>query len=193
MRIARGDLSCRILFLSDFEKGKNKMTHEQINLIQQNFNSIAPRAEDVATVFYNRLFAMKPTLRLLFPADLTEQKKKLMTTLALTIKSLGEADKLIPVLENLGRKHALYGVRKEHYDIVGTALLLTLRDALGKEFTAEARDAWAQMYDFVAGTMKRAAHQLELEPEQAESDLQETRKMPKKTNLIGQIALSFEV
>lgn len=137
------------------------MTPEQISLIQQNFEMIAPRAEAVATVFYNRLFALRPALRLLFPAaDLTEQKKKLMVTLGLAIKTLREPEKLIPVLEDLGRRHALYGVREEHYDTVGAALLLTLRDALGKTLTGEAQAAWTEMYGFVAGTMKRAAREL---------------------------------
>src|SRR5215213_895128 len=102
------------------------MTPEQINLIQQNFERIAPQAEAVATAFYNRLFAMQPVLRLLFPADLGGQKQKLMTMLAMAIKSLNESEKLIPVLENMGRRHALYGVRDEYYETVGTALLQTL-------------------------------------------------------------------
>jgi hemoglobin-like flavoprotein len=164
------------------------MTPEQINLIQENFDSLAPLAENAATVFYNRLFAMRPTLRLLFPADLHEQKKKLMATLGLAIKSLNETDKLIPVLENLGRRHALYGVREEHYDVVGAALLLTLRDALGRNFTAEANDAWTQMYGFVAATMKRAARELEFEIKEPEINFCETVKMLEIVNPVGQVA-----
>src|SRR5689334_6388060 len=133
------------------------MTPQQIVLIQQNFERIASQWEAVATVFYNRLFTMQPVLRLLFPADLSEQKKKLMATLALAIKSLNEPEKLVPVLENLGRRHALYGVRDEYYETVGAALVETLRAALTAEFTAEAEAAWTKMYDFVAGVMKRAA------------------------------------
>jgi hemoglobin-like flavoprotein len=136
------------------------MTPEQINLIQQNFERIAPQAEAVATAFYNRLFAMQPVLRLLFPADLGGQKQKLMTTLAMAIRSLNESEKLIPVLENLGRRHALYGVRDEYYETVGTALLETLREKLGGEFTFEAHTAWAEMYSFLAATMKGAAQEM---------------------------------
>lgn len=133
------------------------MTPEEINLIQHNFQQIAPQSEMVATAFYQRLFALNPVLQLLFPADLSEQKKKLMTTLGLAIKSLNEAEKLVPVLENLGRRHALYGVRDEHYDTVGAALLQTLGETLGEKFTAQANAAWSKMYGFVAATMKRAA------------------------------------
>jgi hemoglobin-like flavoprotein len=153
------------------------MTSEQINLIQQNFDRIMPQADAAATVFYNRLFSMKPALRLLFPDDLAEQKKKLMTTLGVAIKSLHETEKLIPILENLGRRHALYGVRDEHYRTVGTALLLTLRDALGKDFTSEAHAAWAEMYRVVAAVMKRGARHLEQENEETDFNLQETKRM----------------
>ncbi|MDQ4120836.1 MAG: globin domain-containing protein [Acidobacteriota bacterium] len=161
------------------------MRPEQINLLQQNFASLEPQAEAVATVFYNRLFAMKPTLRLLFSADLTDQKKKLMTMLGLAVKSLDQLDALVPVLENLGRRHALYGVRREHYDDVRASLLATLRDALGREFTPDACNAWADMYDFVSATMKRAADEIAADIEKSKIYFQETQKMPKKITVIG--------
>jgi nitric oxide dioxygenase len=145
-------------------KGDKIMTEEQINLIQKSFGEVALQSDAVATIFYNRLFEMQPTLRLLFPADLSEQKKKLITTLALAIKTLRNPEALIPVLENLGRKHALYGVRVEHYEIVGAALLQTLEEMLGgHEFNSTVSAAWAEMYGFVAKTMQSAAHALAAE------------------------------
>jgi nitric oxide dioxygenase len=157
------------------------MLPEQINLIERNFEAIAPRAEDVATVFYNRLFALQPALQLLFPANLSEQKKKLMATLAVAIKSLHNPNALIPLLEDLGRRHALYGVREEYYETVSTALLLTLRDALGKEFTPQSSAAWMEMYNFVADTMKNAAREMARLDGELEINLQETKKMKLNT------------
>lgn len=154
------------------------MKQEQIDLIQQNFEKIAPRAEAVATVFYNRLFSMKPALQFLFPEDLTEQKKKLMTMLGMAIKSLNQTDTLVPILKNLGQRHAIYGVRDGHYDTVGAALLLTLRDALGRDFTGEAHAAWAEMYGFVAATMKSGASELARDFVEPDFSLQDTLKMP---------------
>jgi hemoglobin-like flavoprotein len=133
------------------------MTPEKINLIQQSFELIRARADETAAVFYRRLFAANPSLEPLFPRDMTEQKKKLMMTLDLAVKSLAKSGTLLPVLENLGRKHRFYGVREEHYAAVGKALLVTLRDALGQNFTIDVKAAWAEMYDFVAAAMKRAA------------------------------------
>ena len=163
------------------------MTPEQINLIQQNFDAVAPRAEEAATVFYNRLFALQPALRLLFPDDISEQKKKLMMTLAMAVKSLRETEKLITVLENLGRRHAVYGVRDEHYETVGAALLLMLEEMLGADFTIESRTGWTQMYDFVAANMKSGA--LALEKEGVSESFDDAFNTGKQLKLAGQIVI----
>jgi hemoglobin-like flavoprotein len=141
------------------------MTPAQITLIQQNFACLALRADPTATAFFNRVFALQPVLQLLFPADLAEQKKKLMTTLGVFIKSLDDIGRLLPELGEMGRRHALYGVRDEHYETFGTALLETLSAALVDEFTTEARTAWTEMFDLVAATMIRAAREMAGEPE----------------------------
>ena len=164
------------------------MKTEQINLIRNNFERIAPRSEDFATHFYNQLFAQKPTLQLLFPADLTEQKKKLMMTLGVAVKTLNQPEKLIPVLEELGRRHALYGVRDDHYEAVGSALILTLEEKLAEEFTTEAREAWAEMYEIVAETMKRAAHEMSNDF-QPKSDLKTNDKSVNPLKLAGHFAI----
>ncbi|MEP6925018.1 MAG: hemin receptor, partial [Pyrinomonadaceae bacterium] len=87
------------------------MTPEQITLIQTSFKQVALQADAAATNFYHRLFTLQPALRLMFPADLTAQKQKLMTTLGFAVGSLTKFHALIPTLEALGRKHSLYGVR----------------------------------------------------------------------------------
>ncbi|MEP6901462.1 MAG: globin domain-containing protein [Actinomycetota bacterium] len=137
------------------------MTDQQILLVQQSFAALAPDAEIIADIFYNRLFALEPKLELMFPADLIEQKRKLMTTLEFAVESLEKMDRLTPALEALGRKHAGYGVRDAHYHIVGEALLETLGEYLGKRFTANTRAAWAMMFFVVANVMKRAARNVQ--------------------------------
>jgi hemoglobin-like flavoprotein len=54
-------------------------------------------------------------------------------------------------------RHAGYGVKDEHYDTVAEALLWTLEQGLGSDFTTEARDAWVAVYTVLASTMKDAA------------------------------------
>jgi hypothetical protein len=59
----------------------------------------------------------------------------------------------------LGRRHAAYGVKDEHYGTVGAALLWTLGEGLGADFTPEVKDAWTSVYGTLATTMREAARE----------------------------------
>ena len=135
------------------------MTQQQIELIQRSFAQVAPAAETVAALFYERLFILDPSLRPMFRGDLQEQGRKLMQVLAFAVNGLERLDQIVPAVEQLGRRHAGYGVRDEHYATVGAALLWTLEQGLGAEFTPEMREAWTAVYTLLAGTMQRAAGQ----------------------------------
>jgi hemoglobin-like flavoprotein len=69
------------------------------------------------------------------------------------IQNLRKPDVLAPALKGLGQRHAAYGVRPEHYPIVGAVLLDTFAACLGKRWTAERRDAWTQAYQAVCALM----------------------------------------
>lgn len=134
-------------------------------LVQDSWTQVEPIADVAATLFYDRLFTLDPALRPLFPAtDLGEQKKKLMQTLTIAVRSLDRLDQLVPALEALGRRHAGYGVEDAHYDTVGQALLWTLEQGLGAAFTPAVRNAWAETYALVASVMQRASREAEAAP-----------------------------
>jgi len=133
------------------------ITATQKALVQESFALVAPIAETAAWLFYNRLFEVDPSLRPLFKGDIGAQGKMLMQALALSVKSLDRPDLLIPVLQDLGRRHARYGVEDSHYDTVGSALIWTLEKGLGERFTNDVRDAWLAVYTLVSITMKDAA------------------------------------
>jgi hemoglobin-like flavoprotein len=96
----------------------------------------------------------------MFKGDIAEQGKKLMQALALAVKSLDRPEALMPVLQDLGRRHVKYGVTDAHYDTVGAALIWTLEKGLGERFTADVREAWVAVYQAVATTMKVAANEV---------------------------------
>src|SRR5438034_1787960 len=116
------------------------LTPVQKKLVQDSFAVIAPIADDAAALFYRRLFEMDPSLERMFRGDMTEQRKKLMQMLTAAVKGLDRLDQLVPVVQELGRRHATYGVADAHYDTVGAALLWTLEKGLGPPFTADTRD-----------------------------------------------------
>jgi hemoglobin-like flavoprotein len=133
------------------------MKLEQIQLVQESFAQVEPMADVAADLFYSRLFTLDPSLRAMFPADLTEQKKKLMAMLKLAVSSLNRLDELVPAVQTLGQRHGTYGVTFEMYETVGAALLWTLEQGLGEKFTPDVRAAWEAVYTLLANTMKQAA------------------------------------
>lgn len=133
------------------------MTPQQIALVQQTFGSLHPIARDAAGRFYAGLFTLDPSLRSLFPDDLTRQSDLLMQMLAGAVACLGRLERVVPTLEALGARHVEYGVEPRHYDLVGRALLDTLKEGLGSAFTPEVREAWAAAYAILAETMQTGA------------------------------------
>jgi hemoglobin-like flavoprotein len=134
------------------------MTPEKIALVRDSFARVQPIAPQAAALFYDRLFAVAPEVKPLFKGDMTEQGKKLMATIAVAVTALDRLPSILPVIEALARRHVGYGIKPEHYDIVGGALLWTLEQGLGPAFTPETKEAWAQTYDVLATAMKAAAY-----------------------------------
>ena len=133
------------------------MTPDQIALIQDSFRKVVPIKDPAAKMFYERLFELDPKLKPLFRTDLREQGQKLMAALAALVGSLTKWERIEPVVRDMGQRHVGYGVKPEHYDTVGQALMWTLEQGLGSDFTAEAKAAWTAAYQTVAATMIDAA------------------------------------
>ncbi|GAB4566700.1 MAG: hemin receptor [Rhizobacter sp.] len=126
-------------------------------LVKESFDLVEPIAPRAAELFYANLFALDPSLQALFKSDRVVQGEKLMKMIGLAVSLLDKPQVLIPALQGLGRRHADYGVRDEHYDTVGTALLSTLQQGTGVAFTPEVREAWIEVYGVISRTMKEAA------------------------------------
>lgn len=134
------------------------MTPQQISLIQASWASVVPIQDTAAGLFYQRLFTLDPAVRPMFKGDMQEQGRKLMKMLGTVVNSLTRLDELVPVAQDMAKRHVGYGVQPAHYDTVGAALLWTLEQGLGSAFTDGTRDAWAIAYGTLAGVMKEAAY-----------------------------------
>ena len=139
------------------------MNANQVQLVQASFEHVKPIVGVAADLFYTRLFELDPALRQMFTGDLSDQKKKLMTTLAFVVAGLNQPDKILAAVRHLGERHVGYGVRAEHYQTVGAALLWTLEQGLGEHFTPEVAEAWAAAYTLLATTMQEAAEAVEMD------------------------------
>lgn len=134
------------------------MTPDGEALVRASWRRFEPFAEEWAALFYARLFEIHPAARVLFTgADLGRQRRKLVQTLGWIVASLDHPERLVSEVARLGRRHAGYGVRDEDYASVGAALLWTLEQAFGPEFTPELRSAWAEAFLLLSWVMRRAA------------------------------------
>ena len=133
------------------------MTPEHVKLVRESFAKVAPIAPQAAALFYGRLFEIAPEVKPLFKGDIAEQGRKLMQVLATAVNGLDDLPALVPVVQDLGRRHVRYGVSDAHYGVVGEALLWTLGQGLGDGFTPAVKEAWIVVYTVLADTMKQAA------------------------------------
>jgi hemoglobin-like flavoprotein len=130
-----------------------RMPPQQIALVRESFAKVVPISEQAAAVFYDRLFAIDPSTRPLFRGDMKSQGAKLMAAIGAVVKSLDHIETMLDDLRALGRRHDRYGVMEEHYASVGAALLCTLEQGLGLDFTPDVREAWATAYGLLSSAM----------------------------------------
>lgn len=136
------------------------MNQEQIKLVKQSwklFRNIDPAV--VGDLFYSKLFAEHPYLRKMFPKDMSQQYNKLIDTITVIVIRLDHLDLLTGEIAAMAHRHTGYGVKPEHYKLVGNALLWTLEKGLGKDWTPDVKAAWAECYAILSSTMISAAAQ----------------------------------
>jgi hemoglobin-like flavoprotein len=126
--------------------GEVGLTPAQLDLVQGTCDVLLSANSRAADLFYDRLFALAPETRPLFAADLAAQKLKLNEMLVALVGHLADPHRFAALACRLGRSHAAYGARAEHYVPVGTALLASLETLLGDRFTPEVRAAWTALY-----------------------------------------------
>lgn len=133
------------------------MDAKQISQVQSTWRMVLPISEKAADLFYDRLFEVDPSTKVLFKGDMKTQGRMLMDMITAAVNGLNDLDGLVPKVQGLGRRHRDYGVQERHYDSVALALLWTLEQGLGDAFTTEVKTAWTETYTLLAGVMKEAS------------------------------------
>jgi hemoglobin-like flavoprotein len=129
------------------------LTPGQVALVQSSFQDVLPLAETAGVLLYERIFALAPATRALFGDDIRPQAARLMAAVKTAVEGLDDLDAVAPFLVKLGARHVRYGVRPEHFDVGGEALLWTLAQGLGEAFTAEVREAWTAAWTVIVGAL----------------------------------------
>jgi hemoglobin-like flavoprotein len=136
---------------------RRAMTPEEINRVKTSWAKLEPVADKAAALFYGRLFELHPEVKAYFKGDMEEQGRKLMAMISLAVNSLENLEPLLPAIRESGKRHAEYGVQDADYDKVAGALLWTLEQGLGDDFTDEVKQAWVATYSALAGEMMAGA------------------------------------
>ncbi len=133
------------------------MTANEIQLVKYSW-SVVEQIDPVVAggIFYKHLFETAPYLKPMFSESIPVQSKKLMAMIGYVINRLDKLDTILDDIRQLAKRHVKYGVREEHYEIVGSALLWTLEQALAHLFTHEIKQAWATCYNLLATAMLEA-------------------------------------
>lgn len=134
------------------------MNATTITAVQSTWAMVETIAPHAAALFYKNLFDADPSLKGMFKGNMMEQGEKLTAMIGTAVAKLDDLEGLIPVLEDLGRRHVPYGVKEAHYQTVGESLLKTLEQGLGEAFTPEVRAAWSEVYAAMAKVMISTAH-----------------------------------
>ncbi len=133
------------------------MTPENKALVKQSWAKIMPMADEATEILYERLFTHHPEVKPLFKGELDEQGPKLIRMIDKAVTALDDLEPLDRVIHMMGARHSGYGVGDEDYAKFADALLWTLEQGLGDDFTPETRAAWVKVYDELAEMMRDGA------------------------------------
>lgn len=125
-----------------------------VEILEQSFEKVKPRADEFAASFYENLFAAHPEVQPLFAeTNMAKQRKLLLASLVLVVENLRKPEVLEKALKNLGAKHVGYGTVPQHYPAVGEALLATFEQYLQQDWTPEVKQAWVDAFGAISTLM----------------------------------------
>jgi hemoglobin-like flavoprotein len=139
------------------------MTKEQVNLVENSWDFIILNTSEAGNIFYGKLFELDPSLRNLFKGDMDSQSRKLVSLITFVVHKLNNLDEVINDVVALGKRHAGYNVKPDHYNTVAAALLWTLELALKDQWNDKMKEAWVEVYTVLSGTMVKAMAEREAE------------------------------
>ncbi|USD65889.1 globin domain-containing protein [Vibrio sp. SCSIO 43136] len=134
------------------------LTEQELQRIQANYALIEQDSAAFSQIFYQKLFALDPSLRSLFRNDIKIQGRKLMAMLELAVRDHQDMAMLVPMLHQLAERHNDYQVKKSHFKHLNTAVQAALSEYLGERLTEQDAKAWRTLFQFLADTMTPHLH-----------------------------------
>jgi hemoglobin-like flavoprotein len=142
------------IFIENLPKKLEDMTSEQIAIVKKSWRSLQGISPELlGDVFYSYLFLKNPSLEKMFKTSKEVQAKKLIDMLDIVVRRLDSLEELIEEIHAMAERHVEYGVKPKHYVQVGTALIWTLKTALGKDWKEDVSESWTACYQDLTQVM----------------------------------------
>src|SRR4051812_16290293 len=90
---------------------------QQVELVQKTWRLVQPIRDTAAELFYGKLFSLAPEVRPLFKNDLRDQGRNFTAMISVAVHWLARPEKILLAIQQLGRRHAAYGVTARHYEL----------------------------------------------------------------------------
>ncbi len=133
--------------------------------LNSSMRALASEGARFVAAFYTTLFERYPGVRAMFPSDMQRQERKLLDSLLMVIEHMRDPDRVGSMLQDLGRKHAEYGARPEHYPIVCSILIECMARQLGRQWSEQLEAEWTQALSLVSHAMINADKSENARPE----------------------------
>eukprot|EP00488_Nonionellina_sp_1-RS-2012_P004032 TRINITY_DN8987_c0_g1_i1.p1 TRINITY_DN8987_c0_g1~~TRINITY_DN8987_c0_g1_i1.p1 ORF type:complete len:215 (-),score=46.92 TRINITY_DN8987_c0_g1_i1:1158-1802(-) len=139
----------------DMSESEAMLTNEIVEITQRTWREVTMVIDKAVGSFYKDLLSSKPEIRNLFSkANMESQANKLVRAIGSTIALLDNQETLVPILEELGRRHVYYNVRPAYFKHLKKAWFNMLRRALALKWDQSTDKAWNVAWKFITSIMK---------------------------------------
>ncbi len=130
------------------------LDQRELAIVRDTLAAVVPRLEPLVERIYDLLFTRHPAVKGLFQRNRPElQVVMLAETLTSIIDHYEDTPWLDETLSRLGRGHVHYGVTDEMFGWLGEALLDSLREELGEQWSADVAGAWEHAFQSISAIM----------------------------------------
>jgi NAD(P)H-flavin reductase/hemoglobin-like flavoprotein len=126
-------------------------------LLKESWTLVEEQQDKLAGYFYARIFLKYPAVRDMFPVTMDVQRARLLGAIVSAVQTVDDPERFEEYLRSLGRDHRKFNVLPEQYEIVGQALIESLRAFARDEWTHEYDQAWRDAYGVIARKMMSGA------------------------------------
>ena len=129
------------------------LSQKTIEIVKSTVPVLKEHGLEITKTFYKTMFTNNPEVKEMFNMDKQEsgeQPKALAMTILAAAQNIDNLEVLLPAVKKIGERHCDAEIKEEHYPIVGSNLLVAIKEVLGDAATDEVINAWGKAYEVIA-------------------------------------------